>query len=146
MAEQEKPTSAQQRLQSWRSSVEQARYRKPFMPKARKTPASVPPTARRLMLLLDWINTPDGQVLAIKRQPPLTGDMRMLISKSYCRLERRFPMQYSQELAASLRRSTAQRVTRIVITDAGRKALEKAHVPDEDYEYLRAALQTMTLL
>ena len=143
----EEPTPAQWRTIKWKHDVEQERYRKPTTPRKWKTPASVPPTARRLMVLLAWIGSGDGKmVLATKRCPPLTPDMKTLIAKGYCRLERNFPVLYPERLAAQYRRSTVQRVTRICITEAGRKALDKVDIPDEDYDYLKAAMQTMTLL
>lgn len=137
---------AEERLANWKVEVEQARFRRPFEPGSRKTLATVPPAARRQMALLGWIGGCDGgRLLAIENCPPLTSHMKALIAKGYCRLDRQFPVHYQQEMAAKLRRSTAQRVTRILITDAGRDALAKVDVPDADHDYVMTALQTRSL-
>jgi len=147
MSEPDHLTPAQERAENWRYRIEQVRYNKPFTPPRLKTPASVPPAARRLMALLYWVGLGDGRSrLATKDCPPLTPDMKKLIARDYCRLERNFPMHYSQEQAADLRRTSVQRVTSICITEAGRRALAKAHVSDADYQYIRSALYTGSLL
>lgn len=137
---------AVEKLETWKAEVEQARQRRPFEPKRRKVPATVPPAARRQMALLDWIGSGDGyQLLAVENCPPLTPDMKALIAKGYCRLDRRFPVCYPPDMAAKLRQSAAQRITRIVVTEAGLAALAGIDIPGADHDYVMSALQTRTL-
>lgn len=144
----EQLTEAQERAEHWRYKVDQARSLRRIMPPPPKMPAHMLPTARRLMVLLLWVAMGEKRrrVLGIKRCPPLTPDMKKLIAKGYCRLERNFPMHYSQEMAADLRRSTAQRVTRICVTEAGLRALAAARISQADCEYILAGVGNGALL
>lgn len=105
------------------------------------TPLVHPPAARRQMALL-WLISDHSMAfhIGVENRPPLTADMRALLTKGYLRMDRGRPQGF---LTHARRRGNLY--NRLFLTPVGRMALARVKVPESDKDYIHRALKTGVL-
>lgn len=101
------------------------------------TPLVHPPAARRLNALLWLIGDYYAFSIGTEGRPPLTRDMRALLSKRLVKMERRIPSEFWGEIT-----ERTPRRSYLALTPAGQAVLTNAKISEQDKVYISRAMFT----